>query len=698
MIKMNEAAESGRRIQYHRTWRKIMKKENRKKRMLVSILVFFAAAGWICTRAPLSAYAAESVQPRRCIAYPKAGSTFHEESVLPEWHVYFSAGEHVAKLRSSRAGNRMTGSEKKIYDFLAEEIRKIADGQKTSTLFAMPLKDFVNQLQYTQEELGASFESEEEQQNAMGQFIEREVITVEGLRRVYDALLLDFPYELYWYDKAADGSFMVSLDGTQIRDESGRGRCLCVENAVLNFGFTIDAYYGSHYQLYADRMDTARKAAANAQKITEEAAGLSDYQKLAYYCNKICGLVSYNQEAARTRPSGNQNPWQMVYVFDEDRTTNVVCEGYAKAFQYLCDLTAFADDDIYSYIVTGTLLGRTGPSPHMWNVVHMGEYGNYLVDVTNCDEGMIGDNAQLFLAGNTSGNITDGYSFTVSSRRVTYQYDKEMRTMYSDSDLTLVQGPGLKESDVHLHAWAETRRTDAGCTFPGKRVETCSVCGKEREEELPAAGHAYELHAFWSEENKACTVVMACKNDSSHWMAQHAQDAGLEHHDVTLDIKDSQGRLKYKLKMDAQDLTAGNVLTAYRLDSETGKYRMSDGRMRYVTGEDGSIQLSLPENETYQLLNEAAAETASQEILNSVVPKKTQASVKKGQSTMFVFGSGLDMENVKKIVYQSSKKAVAKVSANGKITAKKAGTAVVKAKVTLKNGMVKTVSMKVRVK
>ena len=46
---------------------------------------------------------------------------------------------------------------------------------------------------------------------------------------------------------------------------------------------------------------------------------------------------------------------------------------------------------------------------------------------------------------------------------------------------------------------------------------------------------------------------------------------------------------------------------------------------------------------------------------------------------------------VKKITYKSSKKSIAKVSKNGKITGKKAGTAAIKAKITLKNGMKKTV-------
>lgn len=56
------------------------------------------------------------------------------------------------------------------------------------------------------------------------------------------------------------------------------------------------------------------------------------------------------------------------------------------------------------------------------------------------------------------------------------------------------------------------------------------------------------------------------------------------------------------------------------------------------------------------------------------------------------------MANVDKITYTSSKKSVVTVNKNGKITAKKKGTAKVKAVVTLKDGTKKTVTMKVKVK
>lgn len=69
----------------------------------------------------------------------------------------------------------------------------------------------------------------------------------------------------------------------------------------------------------------------------------------------------------------------------------MVCEGYSKAFQYLCDLS-----DITCYTVTGMMNGGTGEGPHMWNIVaNNGKY--YMADITNSDEGTVGEDGGLFL-------------------------------------------------------------------------------------------------------------------------------------------------------------------------------------------------------------------------------------------------------------------------------------------------------------
>ena len=109
----------------------------------------------------------------------------------------------------------------------------------------------------------------------------------------------------------------------------------------------------------------------------------------------------------------------------------MVCEGYAKAFQYLCDLSAF--NDAVCYTVTGTMSGGTGAGSHMWNIVTL-EGENYLVDVTNSDSGSVGQNGGLFLSAPDSGSWDDGYSFQVGTSLVKFYYADRM---YGENILTL---------------------------------------------------------------------------------------------------------------------------------------------------------------------------------------------------------------------------------------------------------------------
>ena len=86
------------------------------------------------------------------------------------------------------------------------------------------------------------------------------------------------------------------------------------------------------------------------------------------------------------------------------------------------------------------------------------------------------------------------------------------------------------------------------------------------------------------------------------------------------------------------------------------------------------------------------------EILKTIAPKKTKATVKKGKTTEFKLDSELNQNNVKKVTYKTSKKSIATVNKNGKIKANRKGTVTIKAIVTLKNGKTKTVSMKIAVR
>ena len=185
----------------------------------------------------------------------------------------------------------------------------------------------------------------------------------------------------------------------------------------------------------ATRAQTAQSAIANAANIVSNATG-TVREKLEYFKNEICSAVSYNHAAAENDNTPYGDPWQLIYVFDGNTSTNVVCEGYSKAFKYLFDLAGF-DDPYDCIIVSGLMDGGTGAGGHMWNLVRMEDGKNYLVDVTNCDEGTVGYPLQLFLASCASGSVTEGYVFSTGSRDITYTYYEKTRNTFTDGQLTV---------------------------------------------------------------------------------------------------------------------------------------------------------------------------------------------------------------------------------------------------------------------
>ena len=169
--------------------------------------------------------------------------------------------------------------------------------------------------------------------------------------------------------------------------------------------------------------------------------------------------------------------------------------------------------------------------------------------------------------------------------------------------------------------------------------------------------------------------------------------------DVTIkqEVKKADGSTAYTVEVKATDIIAGNDLKLMKKDAKTGKLILVD-KKNYTVSKDGSIDLTMKNGGDYVLLNSTDAKAAANEIKKTVKATKYSTNVKQKKTTEFPWSDKLNMENVEKIEYTSSKKLVVTVNKNGKITAKKKGTAKVKAVVTLKDGTVKTVTMKVKVK
>ena len=169
--------------------------------------------------------------------------------------------------------------------------------------------------------------------------------------------------------------------------------------------------------------------------------------------------------------------------------------------------------------------------------------------------------------------------------------------------------------------------------------------------------------------------------------------------DVTIkqEVKKADGSTAYTVEVSAGDVKAGENLKLLKKDAKTGELVLVN-KKDYTVSADGSVDLTIKNSGEYVLLNSKDAKAAVKEIKKTVKATKTSTNVKKKKTTKFPWSKKLNMANVDKITYTSSKKSVVTVNKNGKITAKKKGTAKVKAVVTLKDGTKKTVTMEVKVK
>lgn len=319
-------------------------------------------------------------------------SSLSDNDTLLENYVeqLFSLNSGIAL--SSYGEDYLSGVDLDVYTQLKAAIELIAAGEESSSIVAVSL-------QYTPDELDAA--NYDSAYNAFYAQLNR--------TRVWNYLLYDCPYDFYWFDKSANVTSQLRYTETQE-----------VLTVTITYYFPVaEDYQGeTKYTVNSEKAAAAVRSAANALAIVEAYDSLSDSEKLSAYKDEICALTSYSTDYA-TASYGDI--WQLVWVFDGDEDTNVVCEGYSKVFQYLCDLSSF--DDVLCYTVIGTMNGGTGAGNHMWNVVCLNGV-TYMADITNSDSGTIGKNGGLFMvcADDAVSSSSSGYSFLVGSTTIRYTY------------------------------------------------------------------------------------------------------------------------------------------------------------------------------------------------------------------------------------------------------------------------------------
>lgn len=332
---------------------------------------------------------------------------------------------------SSRA-DQLSDKEQIVYGRLRAKFAEVADGSTGSATFTITMRELLGgKMSYTMEELGITEFNSEQIQEATARLLSFD------LDAALEAALADSPYEAYWFDKTAGVYYSmsgapVSLSGNIVTYGDG-------SNLVFYLYVSSDYSVSGGTDTYdADTAKTSAAAAAasNAAAIVQYASeqGYGDYDKLYYYMQRICVLTEYNYPAAQGGAEYG-DPWQLIYVFDGDSSTKVVCEGYSKALKYLVDLSTFRSSLIDCRLVYGTMEAANSSGPHMWNVVRMNDGKNYLVDLTNSDNGS-SLSSDLVLRGCADG--TDlGYTIRRSGGWIRYTYDEGVLSIYTEEERTL---------------------------------------------------------------------------------------------------------------------------------------------------------------------------------------------------------------------------------------------------------------------
>ncbi len=354
------------------------------------------------------------------------GTDLTDEDLFAGYANRLFYGQQNVLMATMNAGEQLTGQNRTIYDAIKPEILKVADGSRASTEFGVPIVQLIGKTRASATELGVPLAYD-----ANGKLTEACVNSLWAafygqfqfeVSRISTALWYDCTYEMYWFNRYQNG-LGYQPPRVSLRYDSALGDYVvsAADDAAYMFRFSVlNEFASDTYAVDAAKAQAPRNAAAKAKAIVKQYTNCSDYAKLYAYVAEICRLASYNTPASRPGwDMSQQTPWKLIWVFDGDPNTTVVCEGYTQAFQYLCELSDF-DSGVRCYTVDGF-----ANESHAWNLVRMGDGKNYVVDVTWTDgswadglsspigglaEAISGDsNARLFLVGG-AGSAKGGYT------------------------------------------------------------------------------------------------------------------------------------------------------------------------------------------------------------------------------------------------------------------------------------------------
>lgn len=394
------------------------------------------------------------------------------------------------KRRSTKA---LTGRNLKLYNILKKDVAAVTAGKRSSTIFKISLKSIGLNKAATKKQLGIkSFV------NKNGYVTQSTDQALQKYLNIDFASVINYmygtePFNLYWFDYYDENARLDTSSNYNLQFLIKKNKTIqyYTKSGYIRLKFAVAKDYGSTYKVSAAAYKRAANVTANAKAIVAANANVSDYNKLMNYAKVICDAVTYDEAAATRTRKNYTDPWQCLAVFDGDTSTNVVCEGYSKAFSYLCSLTKFNSPLIKANLMTGAnwVVGSSERNLHMWNLVTMPDGKNYIVDLTNSDLDGSNDD-MLVLVGTTSTDSSgdmfhqiNNYSLgtTNSHPTVGYQYDSISKQIFKTSELKVATSDYPAEervsTDMHIYNIGKVT-TAATLTHTGVLTKTCQFDGE----------------------------------------------------------------------------------------------------------------------------------------------------------------------------------------------------------------------------
>ena len=176
-------------------------------------------------------------------------------------------------------------------------------------------------------------------------------VTEEDCDAAWNAVRYDYP-QLFYYD-----SYKIGYD------------------VIISGGVTDYVALTISYYTFAD-LESEKKEFEETADYIIESAGItsanSDYEKAKKLHNVLIGWVEYDHKAAEENSANSLSHTAYNAIVNH----SAVCDGYARAYQYLLYKVG-----ILSHIITGYGQSGTSPENHAWNMVWL-DGKPYYTDVT----------------------------------------------------------------------------------------------------------------------------------------------------------------------------------------------------------------------------------------------------------------------------------------------------------------------------